>query len=129
MPAARSLRVLVVDDQQSMRGLTRHSLERIGVTQAVDVSSGEKALAALQSEKFDLIISDWNMEGISGLDLLTSVRKNPLISKTPFIMATSENTKAQIMAAVQAGVNNYVLKPFSVADLRTKMEAVLGPIT
>jgi two-component system, chemotaxis family, chemotaxis protein CheY len=129
MPAAKSLRVLVVDDQQSMRGLTRHSLERIGVTHVVDVSSGEKALAALQHEKFDLIISDWNMEGISGLDLLTSIRKNPVIGKMPFVMATSENTKAQIMAAVQAGVNNYVLKPFSAIDLKGKIEAVLGPIT
>ena len=129
MPAAKNLRVLVVDDQHSMRGLTRHSLERMGVTQVVDVSSGEKALEALKAERFDLIISDWNMDGISGLDLLTSIRKNPVIGKLPFIMATSESGKAQVMAAAQAGANNYVLKPFSVADLKGKVEAVLGALT
>jgi two-component system, chemotaxis family, chemotaxis protein CheY len=129
VPAAKSLRVLVVDDQHSMRGLTRHSLERMGVTQVVDVSSGEKALEALKTEKFDLIISDWNMEGISGLDLLTSIRKNPVIGKLPFIMATSESSKAQVMAAAQAGANNYVLKPFRVDDLKGKVEAVLGALS
>ena len=129
MPEAKSLRVLVVDDQHSMRGLTRHSLERMGVTQVIDVSSGELALETLKTEKFDLIISDWNMEGISGLDLLTSIRKNPVIGKLPFIMATSESSKAQVMAAAQAGANNYVLKPFSVADLKGKVEAVLGALS
>lgn len=128
MPSAKNMRVLVVDDQQSMRGLTRHCLERMGVTQVTDVSSGEKAMEVVKNEKFDLIVCDWNMDGISGLDLLTNIRKNPVISKLPFIMATSESSKSQVMAAKKAGVNNYVLKPFSAADLKTKIEAVLGPV-
>ena len=118
----------MIAEQQQRPGVC-HCLERIGIGHIIDVSSGERALETLQKEKFDLIISDWNMEGISGLDLLSSIRKNALIGKLPFIMATSESGKSHVMAAVQAGANNYVLKPFSAADLKGKIEAVLGAIS
>jgi two-component system chemotaxis response regulator CheY len=129
MPSAKNLKVLIVDDQQSMRGLTRHCLREIGVLQVTDAKSGEEALKVLSESNFDLIISDWNMDGISGLELLTRIRVNPVIKKLPFIMATGQRDKDQVKMAIDAGVNNYIVKPFSVADLRKRVEAVLGALT
>jgi two-component system chemotaxis response regulator CheY len=128
MPSAKNLQILVVDDQQSMRELTRHCLKQLGVNKIEVAKSGEEALGILGKTKFDLIVSDWNMDGISGLELLTKIRNNPVIKKLPFIMATGQKEKSQIMAAKEAGANNYVVKPFSAADLRKRIEAVLGAL-
>lgn len=128
MTSAKNMQVLVVDDQQSMRQLTKYSLGQIGITKVKDVSSGEDAIETLGKAKFDLIISDWNMEGMSGLDLLKQVRSDALMKKTPFIMATGQNSKELVMEAIKAGVNNYIVKPFSAADLKKKIEAVVGQL-
>ncbi len=129
MPSANNLQILIVDDQQSMRELTRHCLKQIGCSQVTSAKSGEEALDALGKTKFDLIISDWNMDGISGLDLLNKIRGNPVIKALPFIMATGQKDKALVMAAKEAGANNYIVKPFSAADLRKRVEAVLGALS
>lgn len=128
MSSAKNLQILIVDDQQSMRELTKHCLNQIGISQVTAAKSGEEALDKLSKAKFDLIISDWNMDGISGLELLTTIRSNPVIKKLPFIMATGQKDKAQVMVAKEAGVNNYIVKPFSAADLRKRVEAVLGAL-
>lgn len=128
MPSGKNLEILIVDDQNSMRQLTRHCLNQIGISQVTAAKSGEEALEALGKTKFDLVISDWNMDGISGLELLTKIRSNPVISKLPFIMATGQKDKAQVIAAKEAGVNNYIVKPFSAADLKKRVEAVLGTL-
>lgn len=129
MPSASNLQILIVDDQQSIRELTRHCLKQLGCNQVTSAKSGEEALDALGKTKFDLIISDWNMDGISGLDLLTKIRGNPVIKALPFIMATGQKDKALVMAAKEAGANNYIVKPFSAADLRKRIEAVLGTLS
>lgn len=129
MPSASNLQILIVDDQQSIRELTRHCLKQLGCNQVTSAKSGEEALDALGKTKFDLIISDWNMDGISGLDLLTKIRGNPVIKALPFIMATGQKDKALVMAAKEAGANNYIVKPFSAADLRKRIEAVLGALS
>lgn len=126
MPSASNIQILVVDDQQSMRELTRHCLKQMGISKVAVAKSGEDALGALDKTKFDLIISDWNMDGISGLELLNKIRNNPIIKKLPFIMATGQKEKSQIIAAKDAGANNYIVKPFSTADLKKRVEAVLG---
>lgn len=126
MSSAKNLQILIVDDQQSMRELTKHCLNQIGISQVTAAKSGEEALDRLSKSKFDLIISDWNMDGISGLELLTTIRSNPVIKKLPFIMATGQKDKAQVIVAKEAGVSNYIVKPFSAADLRKRVEAVLG---
>ena len=126
MSSAKNLQILIVDDQQSMRELTKHCLNQIGISQVTAAKSGEEALDKLGKAKFDLIISDWNMDGISGLELLTTIRSNPVIKKLPFIMATGQKDKAQVMVAKEAGVNNYIVKPFSATDLKKRVEAVLG---
>lgn len=128
MPHARTLKILIVDDQLSMRGLTRHGLEQIGIIDVTEAKDGPDALTKLKGCRFDLIISDWNMGEMTGLDLLKTVRSNPLTKNTPFVMATGEADKGQVMSAVQAGVNNYIVKPFSVATLKDKLEAVLGKL-
>ena len=129
MPSAKNLNILVVDDQQSIRDLTRHCLKQIGINQVSVAKSGEQALEVLGKTRFDLIISDWNMDGISGLELLTKIRGNPVIKSLPFIMATGQKDKAQVIAAKEAGVNNYIVKPFSTADLRKRVEAVIGALS
>ena len=128
MPSAANLQVLIVDDQQSMRELTRHCLKQMGISKVAVAKSGEEALDVLGKTKFDLIVSDWNMDGISGLELLTKIRNNPILGKLPFIMATGQKEKSQIVAAKEAGANNYVVKPFSTADLKKRIEAVLGAL-
>ena len=128
MPSAANLQVLIVDDQQSMRELTRHCLKQMGISKVAVAKSGEEALDVLGKTKFDLIVSDWNMDGISGLELLTKIRNNPILGKLPFIMATGQKEKGQIVAAKEAGANNYVVKPFSTADLKKRIEAVLGAL-
>lgn len=129
MPSAKSMQILIVDDQQSMRELLRHCLSEIGITKVTSTKSGETALEAIGKESFDLVISDWNMDGMSGLDLLTKIRSNPVVKSMPFIMATGTQDKKQVLAAKEAGANNYIVKPFSVADLKKRVEAVFGALS
>lgn len=129
MPVANNMRVLIVDDQGSMRGLLRFSLQQLGIRDITEGKSGAEALVAMEHSKFDLVISDWNMENIDGLELLKTIRSNQFTAKTPFIMSTGNKDKEKVMEAIQAGVNNYVTKPFNVATLRKKIEAVVGPLT
>lgn len=119
-------RILVVDDQKSMRGMARYCLTEIGVGAVDSEESAEAALQRLKTVKYDLIISDWNMDGMSGLDFLKAVRSNPVLARTPFIMATSERSKELIVAAKQAGVSHYIVKPFSIEEVQKRLDVVLG---
>ncbi len=129
MPEAQSMTILIVDDQASMRGLLKFSLKQLGFANISEASSGQGALAEMQLNKFDLIISDWNMENIDGLELLKTIRSNPLTQKTPFIMSTGNKDRERVKEAIQAGVNNYIVKPFNVETLKKKIEAVIGVLT
>lgn len=128
MPKAATLEVLIVDDQPSMRGLTKYVLQQIGFAKFTEAKNGRDALGKLQFTNFDLVISDWNMDDIDGLTLLKVVRKHPKTAKLPFIMATGQGDKEQVRIAIEAGVNNYLLKPFDATTMRKKIEAVLGPL-
>lgn len=119
-------RILVVDDQKSMRGMARYCLTEIGVGAVDSEPSAEAALERLKTVKYDLIISDWNMDGMSGLDFLVKVRASQSLARVPFIMATSERSKELIVAAKKAGVSHYVVKPFAIDDLRKRLDVVLG---
>ncbi len=129
MPSARALQVLLVDDQVSMRNLARHCLKQLEIDKVNDVPDGARALKELNSRPYDLVLSDWNMEGIDGLELLKTIRANPALKKTPFIMMTGQADKEKVRLAIEAGVNNYVVKPFNVATLKKKIEAVVGKLT
>lgn len=129
MPAASSISVLIVDDQQSMRGLIRTSLQQIGVTQTREAADGEAGLRAIIESPAHLVISDFNMPKLDGLGLLRAIRAHPPTSRTAFIMLTGRADRELVQRAVQFGVNNYLVKPFTVLQLKEKLEAVFGPLT
>lgn len=119
------MRILIVDDQETMIRIIMGLLNELGHHDLVIAYDGKKAYNILHSEKIDLVISDWNMPVMSGYDLLTHIRNAPDIANTPFIMVTGEVEKENILAAIKAGVDQYIVKPFSGADLKTKIELAL----
>jgi two-component system, chemotaxis family, chemotaxis protein CheY len=126
MPNAAALKVLVVDDQFSVRQMTRLALEKIGVRLIHEAENGQEAFNVATAQPLDLIISDFNMPEMDGIGLLRAVRGHQAIRKLPFILITGRGDRELVVKAAQAGVNNYVVKPFDEATLRQKMEAVLG---
>ena len=126
-----SMPILVVDDYSTMIRIIRNLLKQLGFENVDDASDSSAALAKMQTRKYGLVISDWNMEPMTGYDLLREVRANPELSKTPFIMITAESKTENVIAAKKAGVNNYIVKPFNAQTLKGKIEAVFEdrPIT
>lgn len=129
MPAAAALKVLIVDDQQTMRSLVRNGLREIGVTDLREAVDGEDGLRQLLTLPVNLVISDYNMPKLDGLGLLRAVRAAPQLRNTGFIMLTGRADGDLVKRAVQFGVNNYLVKPFTVATLRQKIEDVYGALT
>src|SRR5690625_4847798 len=123
------MKVLVVDDHSTMIRIISNLLNQLGFKNLDSASDGGAALEKLREDgDFGLIVSDWNMEPVSGLQLLKDVRADGKLGKTPFIMVTAESKPENVMAAKEAGVNNYIVKPFNAATLKQKIESVLGPI-
>ena len=118
--------VLIVDDYGTMRRIVRNLLGQIGFEQIDEAEDGKSALDKLQQRSFDLVISDWQMEPMSGLDLLKAVRGDARFRHLPFIMITAANKTENVIAAKAAGVSNYVVKPFTVEVLKRKIDTVLG---
>ena len=129
MPAASAIRTLVVDDQLTMRSLVRASLQQIGVRDIEEAPDGEAALRSLLVQPVHLVISDFNMPNRAGSGLRRASRAPPPISKTAFIMLTGRADRELVQRAVQFGVNNYLVKPFTTAQLKEKLEAVFGTLT
>lgn len=129
MPAAAAIHTLIVDDQQSMRSLIRTSLHQMGMTEFREAADGELALRELIAKPVHLIISDFNMPNLDGLGLLRAVRAHPPIAGIAFIMLTGRADRELVQRAVQFGVNNYLVKPFTVAQLKEKVEGVFGTLT
>ena len=129
MPAASSLRVLIVDDQHSMRLLVRGGLQNLGFRDFDEASDGEDGLRKLVATPAHLVISDFNMPKLDGIGFLRAIRAYPPTSKTAYIMLTGRADKDLVQRAVQFGVNNYLVKPFTVATLKEKIEAVFGCLT
>jgi two-component system, chemotaxis family, chemotaxis protein CheY len=119
-----SMPVLVVDDYNTMIRIIRNLLKQLGFENIDDASDGSAALNKMRGKKYGLVISDWNMEPMTGYDLLREVRADPNLAITPFIMITAESKTENVIAAKKAGVNNYIVKPFNAATLKTKIEAV-----
>ncbi|AYQ33307.1 response regulator [Runella sp. SP2] len=120
------MKVLVVDDYATMRRIVRNLLTQIGMTDVEEASDGITALQRLRENKYGLVISDDNMEPMTGLQLLKEIRNDSKLKGTPFIMVTAESSTEKVIAAKQAGVNNYIVKPFNAETLKQKMESVLG---
>lgn len=128
MPAAAAIKVMVVDDQTSMRAMIRRALQDLGFKDIRDKGSATEALAAIKSDRVHLIISDYNMPEMDGLEFLEAVRKDEVIGKTVFIMLTGSADKEVVQKAAALGVNNYVVKPFAPAALKEKIERVFGEL-
>jgi len=123
------MNILVVDDYNTMRRILRNLLEQLGFKNVDEAESGSAALEKLRTGKsYGMVISDWNMEPMTGLQLLKEVRSDVKLKAMPFIMVTAESKTENVVAAKEAGVNNYIVKPFNAATLKQKMESVLGPI-
>lgn len=129
MPVASAIHALVVDDQMTMRSLVRTSLQQIGVREIREAADGEIALREMITKPAHLIISDYNMPNLDGLGLLRAIRSHPPTRGAAFIMLTGRADRELVQRAVQFGVNNYLVKPFTVAQLKGKLEAVFGPLT
>lgn len=121
-----SMPILVVDDYNTMIRIIRNLLRQLGFVDIDDAQDGTVALDKMQHKKYGLVISDWNMEPMTGFELLRQVRSNPALNATPFIMVTAESKTENVIAAKQAGVNNYIVKPFNADTLKKKIEAVFG---
>ncbi len=120
------MKVLVVDDFATMRRIIKNILRQIGFTNIIEADDGSTALPILEKDNIDLVITDWNMPKMSGLELLKAIRSNPNLKDTPVLMVTAEALKENIIEAVKAGVNNYVVKPFTAQTLQEKIEKIFG---
>ena len=123
---SKNLRFLVVDDFSTMRRIVKNLLNDLGYANVAEADDGKTALPMLQTGGFDFLVTDWNMPGMPGLDLLKAVRADPKLAKMPVLMLTAEAKREQIIEAAQAGVNGYVIKPFTAITLKEKIDKILG---
>ncbi len=126
MAVDKEMNVLIVDDYKTMLRIIRNLLKQLGFNNVEEATDGSMALSMMRQQKPDLVISDWNMEPMTGLQLLKEVRTDDTLQDVPFIMVTAESKTENVIAAKQAGVNNYIVKPFNAATLKQKMESVIG---
>ena len=126
MAVDMSLSILIVDDYKTMLRIIRNLLKQLGFHNVDEATDGAEALNKLRGKSYDLVISDWNMEPMTGYELLKEVRSDDMLKSLPFIMVTAEAKTDNVIAAKKAGVNNYIVKPFNAATLKSKLSSVLG---
>jgi len=124
----KNMKILVVDDFSTMRRIIKNLLRDLGFTNADEADDGNTALPMLQTGKYDFLVTDWNMPGMTGIDLLRAVRADDSLKGLPVLMVTAEAKRDQIVAAAQAGVNGYVVKPFTAAVLKEKIDKIFERI-
>jgi len=124
----KNMKILVVDDFSTMRRIVKNLLKDLGFTNTVEADDGKTALPILQAGGIDFLVTDWNMPGMTGIDLLKAVREDPNLVNLPVLMVTAEAKRDQIVMAAQAGVNGYVIKPFTAATLKEKIEKIFERI-
>ena len=122
------IKVLVVDDMSTMRRIVKNVLRQIGFSDIVEAENGQDALTQLRAGGFGLVVSDWNMPVMQGIELLRAVRADPELKTLPFLMVTAEAQKENLIEAVQAGVSNYVVKPFTAEVLQGKLEKIFANV-
>jgi two-component system chemotaxis response regulator CheY len=120
------VKILVVDDYPTMRRIVRNLLDQIGFKDVEEAGNGVEALEKIKVSRYDMVISDWNMEPMTGLELLKHVRADSALAKTPFIMVTAESKTENVIAAKQAGASQYIVKPFTAETLKAKIASVVG---
>jgi len=120
----KNMKVLVVDDFSTMRRIVKNLLRDLGFTNIQEADDGNTALPMLQGGSFDFVVTDWNMPGMQGIDLLKAIRADANLAHIPVLLITAEAKKEQIVMAAQAGVNGYIVKPFTAATLKTKLDKI-----
>lgn len=125
----KDLKFLVVDDYSTMRRIVKNLLHDLGYPNVAEADDGKAALPMLMKGGFDFVVTDWNMPGMAGLDLLKAIRADEKLKEMPVLMVTAEAKRDQIVAAAQAGVSGYVIKPFSAETLKQKLDKILGART
>ena len=120
----KNMKILIVDDFSTMRRIIKNLLRDLGFTNTSEADDGSSALPMLQGGNFDFLVTDWNMPGMTGIDLLKAVRADDKLKNLPILMVTAEAKRDQIIEAAQAGVNGYVVKPFTAAVLKEKIEKI-----
>tara|TARA_R110000782_G_scaffold201570_1_gene290242 strand:+ start:497 stop:898 length:402 start_codon:yes stop_codon:yes gene_type:complete len=123
-----NMKILIVDDFSTMRRIIKNLLRDLGFTNTAEADDGLTALPMLENGKYDFLVTDWNMPGMQGIDLLKAVRENPELVDLPVLMVTAESKKDQIVEAAQAGVNGYVVKPFTAQTLKEKIDKIFERI-
>ena len=126
MAVDKSMPILVVDDYKTMLRIIRNLLKQLGFENVDEATDGSSALSKMREKKYGLVISDWNMEPMTGLQLLKEVRADNGLKETPFIMVTAESKTENVVTAKEAGVSNYIVKPFNAETLKSKLTAVIG---
>lgn len=121
---AKDMKILVVDDFSTMRRIVKNILTQLGFSKIEEAEDGKVALQKLESGGFQFVVSDWNMPNMMGIDLLKAVRANESLKTIPFMMVTAESQKENVLEAVQAGVSNYIIKPFTAETFETKLELI-----
>jgi two-component system chemotaxis response regulator CheY len=125
----KNMKILIVDDFSTMRRIIKGLLHELGFNNLEEADDGNTALPLLKAGNFDFLVTDWNMPGMTGLDLLKSVRADAKLAKLPVLLVTAEAKREQIVEAAQAGVNGYVVKPFTANTLKEKMDKIFERIT
>jgi two-component system, chemotaxis family, chemotaxis protein CheY len=122
----KNMKILVVDDFSTMRRIVRNLLVELGFSNGLiqEADDGNAALAMLKANAFDMVVTDWNMPNMTGIELLQAIRAEPKLKSMPVLMVTAENNREQIIAAAQAGVNGYVVKPFTAVTLKEKLDKI-----
>lgn len=124
----KNMKILIVDDFSTMRRIIKNLLRDLGFTNTQEADDGSSALPLLKASDFDFLITDWNMPGMTGIDLLKAVRADDKLKSLPVLMVTAEAKREQIIEAAQAGVNGYIVKPFTAATLKEKLDKIFERI-
>jgi|TARA_B100001059_G_C17795305_1_gene562660 two-component system chemotaxis response regulator CheY len=125
----KNMKILVVDDFSTMRRIIKNLLRDLGFTNIQEADDGNTALPMLQQGDFDFVVTDWNMPGMQGIDLLKEIRKDDDLAHLPVLMVTAEAKREQIIQAAQAGVNGYIVKPFTAVTLKEKLDKIFERIS
>lgn len=124
----QNMKILVVDDFSTMRRIIKNILREIGYNNVEEADDGSTALEKLKSAKFDFVVTDWNMPNMPGIELLKAIRQDDVLKDTPVLMVTAEAAKENVVTAVAAGVNNYIVKPFTAAALKERIDIILQKV-
>ncbi|MBI5468344.1 MAG: chemotaxis response regulator CheY [Deltaproteobacteria bacterium] len=124
----QNMKILVVDDFSTMRRIIKNILREIGYNNVDEADDGSTALEKLKAGSFDFVVTDWNMPNMPGIDLLKAIRQDEKLKHTPVLMVTAEAAKENVVTAVQAGVNNYIVKPFTAAALKERIDLILDKL-